>query len=142
MDTFLSQPTSHSHAPQPDRIPAIELKNEIKARAVMTDESTSSILHSILRTYPLSAAEKLTKNEALMIMIRRQHTVETVDVDGRSSEKYRKTYRDEDFISYEDNTLIIFTTNTNLSILKQNKHWFADGTFKVNYQSNICLFLS
>ena len=118
MDTFLSQPTSHSHAPQPDRIPAIELKNEIKVRAVMTDESANSILRTVLRTYPLSAAGKLPKNEALMIMIRRQRTVETVDVDGRSSEKYRKTYRDEDFILYEDKNLIIFTTNTNLSILK------------------------
>ena len=78
MDAFLSQPAAHSHAPQPDRIPAIELKNEVKARAMMTDESTSSILHWALRTYPLSAAGKLPKNEALIIMIRRQRTVETV----------------------------------------------------------------
>ena len=48
-------------------------------------------------------------------------------------------HRDEDFVLYEDKTLIIFTTNTNLSILKQNKHWFADGTSKVNYQSNMSL---
>ena len=141
MDTFLSQPTSHSHAPQPDRIPAIELKNEIKALAVMIDESASSILHSALRTYPLSTAWKLPKNEALMTMIRRQRTVETVDADGRLPEKYRKTYRDEDFILYEDKNLIIFTINTKLSILKQNKHWFIDGTFKVNYQSNIYIYL-
>ena len=72
-------------------------------------------------------------------MIRRQRTLETVDVDGRLSEKYRKTYRDEDFILYEDKNLIIFTTNTNLSILKQNKRWLADETFKANYQSNMSL---
>ena len=118
MDTFLSQSTFQSHAPQLDRIPAIEMKNEIKARDVMTDESTSSILHSALRTYPRSAAGKLPKNEALMIMIGRQRTVKTVDVDSRLPEKYRKTYRDEDFILYEDKNLIIFTANTNLSILK------------------------
>ena len=141
MDTFLLQPTFHSHAPQHDRIPVIEFKNEIKARAMMTDESTSSIPHSTLRTYPLSAPVKLPKTEALMIMIRRHRTVETFDVDGRLPKKYRKTYHDEDFILYEDKNLIIFTTNTNLSILKQSKHWFADGTFKVNYQSNISLFL-
>ena len=141
MNAFLSQPKSHSHAPQPDGTPVIELKDETKARAVMTDEPTSSILHLALRTYPLSATRELRKNEALMLMIRRQSTVETVDVDGRLPEKYRKTYHDEDFILHEDKNLTIFTTNTNLSILKQNKHWFADGTFKVNYQSNICLFL-
>ncbi|CAF1380347.1 unnamed protein product [Rotaria sordida] len=131
MDVFLSQPTAHCHAPQPDRVPAIQLKNEIKARAVTTDVSTSSIIHSALRTYPLSTAGELPKNEALMLMIRRQRTVEIVDADGCLPEKLRKTYRDEDFVLHEDKNLIIFTTKTNLSILKQNKHWFADGTFKV-----------
>ncbi|CAM4849508.1 unnamed protein product [Rotaria magnacalcarata] len=131
MDAFLSQPTSHSHAPQPDRVPAIQLKNDIKARAIITDEPTSSIIHSALRTYPLSAAGELPRNEALMLMIRRQRTTETVDVNGCLPEKLRKTYRDEDFILHEDKKLIIFATKTNLSILKQNKHWFADGTFKV-----------
>ncbi|CAF4780521.1 unnamed protein product [Rotaria sp. Silwood1] len=131
MDTFLSQPTSHSHAPQPDRIPAIQLQNEIKARAATTDESTSSILHSAFRTYPLSAVGALPKNDTLMLTIRRQRTVETVDADGRLPENLKKTYRGEDFILHEDEHLIIFTTKTNLSILKQNKHWFADGTFKV-----------
>ena len=90
MDAFLSQPTPHSHAPQPDRIPAIQLKGEIKTRAVMTDESTSSIVHSVLRTYPLSAAGEVPRNEALMLMIRRQRNVETVDVDGRLRDKFRK----------------------------------------------------
>ncbi|CAF4679486.1 unnamed protein product, partial [Rotaria sp. Silwood2] len=115
----------------PDRVPAIQLKNDIKARAVITDESTSSIIHSALRTYPLSAAGELSRNEALMLMIRRQRTVETVDVNGRLPERLRKAYGDEDFILHEDKNLIIFTTKTNLSILKQNKHSFADGTFKV-----------
>lgn len=132
MDVFVSQPTSHCHAPEPNRIPAIQLKNEIKARATTTDESTSTIIHSALRTYPLSAAGELPRNEALMLMIRRQRTVETVDVDGRLPATLRKTYRDEDFILHEDTNLIIVTTQTNLSVLKQNKHWFADGTFKVS----------
>ncbi|CAF2833416.1 unnamed protein product [Rotaria sp. Silwood2] len=131
MNAFLAQPTSHFHTSQPDRVPAIQLKNYIKVRAVITDESTSSILHSVVRIYPLSAAGELPSSEALIPMIRRQRTVETVDFDGRLPEKLRKTYRDEDFILHEDKNLIIFTTKINLSILKQNKHWFADGTFKV-----------
>ncbi|CAF2695193.1 unnamed protein product [Rotaria sp. Silwood2] len=98
MDAFLSQPTSHSHATQPDRIPAIQLKNEIKARAATTDEYSSSILHSVLRTHPLSAAGGLPKNDTLMLTIRRQRTVETVDADGRLPANLRKTYRGEDFI--------------------------------------------
>ena len=98
----------------------------------MTDETTSSIVHLVLRMCPLSATDGLPRNEALMLMIRRQRNVETVDVDGRLLDELKKTYRDEDFILHEEKDLIIFTTKTNLFILKQQKHWFADGTFKVN----------
>ncbi|CAF3522815.1 unnamed protein product [Rotaria socialis] len=110
MDAFLSLPTSHCHARQPDSVPAIHLKNEIKLRTATTEESTSAIIHSVLRIYPLSAV---------------------VDADGRLPAKLRKTYRDEGFILHEDKKLNIFTKKTNLSILKQNKHSFANDTFKV-----------
>ena len=99
----------------------------------MTDKTTSSIVHSVLRMYPLSATGGLPRNEALMLMIRRQRNVETVDVDGRLLDKLKKMYRGEDLILHKEKDLIIFTTKTNLCILKQHKHWFADGTFKVNY---------
>lgn len=147
MDTFLSLPTTHCHAPDPDLIPAIQLKSDIKARAVTTDEQTSSILHNALRTYPLSAAGQLPKTDALLLTIRRQRTAPALDPDGHLPEKLRKTDRGEDFILFESEKLIIFTTKSNLSILKQYKHWFADGTFKVSYQLTIlsslfnCLFL-
>ncbi|CAF2108752.1 unnamed protein product [Rotaria magnacalcarata] len=131
MDALLLLLTSHCHAPQPDSVPAIQLKNEIKAHAAITDESTSTIIHSTLRTYPLSDAGQHPKNEPLMLMIQRQRTTETVDADGRLPDKLRKTYRDKGFILHEDKKLIIFTKKTNLSILKQNKHWFTDRTFKV-----------
>ena len=133
MNVFVFQPTYHCHAPHPDRIPTIQLTTEIKTRAITTDESTSTILHSALHTYPLSAAGELPRNEALMLMIRRQRTVEKVDIDGCLPEKLRKTYRNEDLIFHQDKNLIIFTTKTNLSILKRNKHWFADGMFKVKF---------
>ncbi|CAF4602868.1 unnamed protein product, partial [Rotaria socialis] len=131
MNVFLSLLTIHCHAPHPDRVPALQLKNEIKTRTVMTDESSSSIINSALRTYPLIAAGELSRSDGLSLTIRRQRTTETIDVNGRLPGKLRKTYRDEDFILHEDKKLIIFTTKTNLSILKQNKHWFVDGMFKV-----------
>ena len=51
-------------------------------------------------------------------MIRRQCTVEKVDVDGCLLEKLRKTYCGEKSVLHEDKNLIIFTTTTNLSIMK------------------------
>ncbi|CAF4986880.1 unnamed protein product, partial [Rotaria magnacalcarata] len=71
MDALLLLLASHCHAPQPDSIPAIQLKNEIKANAAITDESTSTIIHSTLRTYPLSDAGQHPTNEPLMLMIQR-----------------------------------------------------------------------
>ncbi|CAF3834472.1 unnamed protein product [Rotaria sordida] len=131
MDVFLSQPTTHNHAPNPDRIPVIQLHNEVKQRAATTDEPTSSILHSALRTFPLRAAGELTRTDIIIQTIRRQRTTPAIIPSGHLPEDLKKTYRGEDFLLYEDNEMIIFTTKTNLSILKQSKHWFADGTFKV-----------
>jgi hypothetical protein len=141
MDTFLSQPTEHFHAPNPDRVPVIELKNEIKARAANSDEQSSSILHSVLRTYPLNAAGELPKTDTLMLTIRRQRASPAVNENGCLPEHLRKTDRGEEFVLYEDAKLIIFTTKSNLSVLKQCKHWFADGTFKVIHQlRNTCIY--
>ena len=133
MDAFLSDPTAHCHAPDPELIASIQLKNNIKARAATTEEQSSSILHSALRNYPISAAGALPKTEALMITIRRQRVNDKVDADGRLPNRLRKTDRGEDFILFEDEKLIIFASKENLSLLKQSKHWFADGTFKVSY---------
>ncbi|CAF4731261.1 unnamed protein product, partial [Rotaria magnacalcarata] len=58
--------------------------------AAITDEPTSTIIHSALRAYPLGAAGQLPKNESLMLMIQRQRTTETVGADGRLPEKLRK----------------------------------------------------
>ena len=131
MDTFLPQPTSHCHIPSPDLVPFIQLKNDIKAHAATTDEPTNSILHTALRTYPLSAAGQFPKNDALMLTIRRQRAAPKMDLDGRLLVELRNTDRGKNFILFEDEALLIFTTKSNLSILKQHKHWFADGTFKV-----------
>jgi hypothetical protein len=131
MDTFLSLPTTHSHAPNPERIPVIELNNKIKAHAATSDEPTSTILHSALRTFPLSATSELPRTEMIMQTIRRQRATPSTGSDNRLPEDLRKTDRGEDFLLYEDTEMIIFSTRSNLSALKQSKHWFADGTFKV-----------
>jgi hypothetical protein len=90
MDTFVSQPTAHIHAPNPERIPVIELNNEIKLRAAYSDESTSVILHSALRSLPLRSAGELPRTDALMRTIRRQRTVPSVASDGRLADHLKK----------------------------------------------------
>ncbi|CAF1661299.1 unnamed protein product, partial [Rotaria sordida] len=131
MDSFLSEPTTHTHAPDPERIPAIEVKNQVKIKAATSDEASSSILHSSLRFMPLSAVGSLPSSDSLMRTIRRQRPKLCSDPNTRVPDNLRKTDRGEEFILYEDNEMIIFTTKTNLSLLKNCKHWFMGGTFKV-----------
>ena len=138
MDTFISDPTMHNHPSNPDRIPVIQLHNQMKQSAVTTDQPSSSILNSALRTFPIQAVGELPKNENIVQTIRRQRTKTTAQSNGFLPENLKKTYHGEQFLLYEDNEMIILTTKSNLSILKQCKHWFADGTFKVSsHLSNI-----
>ncbi len=61
------------------------------------------------------------------------------------SDNFKKTYCDEVFLLYEDDKMMMFTTKSNLSVVKKYKHWFADGTIKVSHQlssiyiANYCL---
>ena len=129
MDTILSGPTEHCHAPKPDLVPVLELKNKIKTRAVETEESPSTILHSAIGSFPLNAACQLPQSETLSRSIRRRQ-VPPANSNSQLPDHLKQTDRGEKFLLREDKELIVFTTASNLSVLKACKHWFADGTFK------------
>ncbi|CAF3251734.1 unnamed protein product [Rotaria sp. Silwood2] len=131
MDTIVSGPTEHHHTPTPDLVPVLELKNKIKTRAAKTEELPSTILHSVMRSFPLDAANQLPQSETLLRTIRRQRPAPSMTANNQLPDHLKQTDRGENFVLYEDEKLIIFTTATNLSVLKTCKHWFVDGTFKV-----------
>ncbi|CAF4432369.1 unnamed protein product [Rotaria magnacalcarata] len=66
MDVIVSAPTEHCHASKPDLVPVLELKNKIKSRAAETVESSSTILHSAMRSFPLDVAGQLPQSETLL----------------------------------------------------------------------------
>ena len=131
MDAILSGPTDHCHAPNLDLTPVVALKNKIISRAAETEEPSSTILHSVMRSFPLDSAGQLPKSDSLLRTIRRQRQAEPVDADNKLPASLKRTDRGDDFILHEDKDLVIFTTDANLAVLKTCKHWFADGTFKV-----------
>ena len=47
--------TEHCHAPNHDRIPVVELINQIKSRSGDSEEPSSAILHSAIRYFPLDS---------------------------------------------------------------------------------------
>lgn len=131
MDAVVSGPTEHCHAPTHDLAPVLELKNKIKTRAAETEELPSTILHSVMRSFPLDAASQLPQSGTLLRTIRRQRHAPPTTANNQQPDHLKQTDRGENFVLHEDDKLIIFTTATNLSVLKTCKHWFVDGTFKV-----------
>ncbi|CAF1683717.1 unnamed protein product, partial [Adineta ricciae] len=115
----VTEPTAHSHAPTMDQLPVVELKNEIISKAADSEEATN-------------AAGRLPQTESLLRTIRRQRQAEPTTPGNRLPDQLKQTDRGESFVLHEDKDLIIFTTNSNLSVLKTCKHWFADGTFSVS----------
>ena len=130
MDTILSGPTEHCHAPKSDLVPVLELKNKIKTRAVETEESPSTILHSAIGSFPLNAASQLPESETLSRSIRQQRQLPPANSNNQLPDHLKQTDCGEKFLLHEDKELIVFTTASNLLVLKACKHWFADGTFK------------
>lgn len=102
----MKEPSEHTHAPDPGRVHVIRLKNELKARGASSDEATSTILFGALRTIPLNVVANLPL-------------------------AFRQTDRGENFVLYEDDSMVIFTCDKNLSVLKECPHWFMDETFSI-----------
>ena len=137
MNTILYGPTEHYHAPKPGLLPVLEVKNKIKTRAVKTEESSSRILHSAIRSFPLDAASQLPQSETLSRSIRRQRQVSPANSNNQLSDHLKQTDRGEKFLLHEDEELIIFTSASNLSVSKACKHWFIDGTFEAREKKRI-----
>ena len=131
MNEFIKEPFEHSHVPYSNRLHIIRLKNEITTRSTSSDEGASTILSDILRTTPLAVTVGLPSTEALLQTIRRERKPMQPDYNGRLPFMLRETDRGEDFVLYEDDSMIIFACEENLSVLQECRHWFMDGTFSV-----------
>ena len=132
MNAFLQQPLPHSHAPNPNRLHVIWVQNGIKERSASSEEITSVIVHNALRAVPLNIAAELSSMDALAQCVRRQRPALNLDVNSQLPEILKQTDRGENFVLHEDDSMIIFTTKSNLNVLKQCQHWFCDGTFSVS----------
>ena len=83
-----------------------------------------------MRSFPLDAASQLPQSETLSRSIRRQRQVPPANSNNQMPDQLKQTDHGENFLLHEDKELIIFTSVSNLLVLKACKHWFADETFK------------
>ena len=139
MDAIVSRPTEHCHAPISDLVAVLELKTKIKTRVVTTEELPSTILHSVMRSFPLDATGQLPQGKTLLRTIRRQHPAPPTNVNNQLPDRLKQTDRGENFVLHEDEKLIIFTTATNLSVLKTCQRWFVDRTFNVREKQRLSI---
>jgi hypothetical protein len=128
MDMILSGPTDHCHAPYLSLAPVLALKNKIRMWAAETEEPSSTILHSVMRSFPFDFAGELPRSDSLFRTIRRQRQVGPLDSHHKLPANMKLTDRGDDFVLHEGNDLIIYTTDANLAVLKTCRHWFMDGT--------------
>ena len=119
MDTFTSDPTTHNHASNQDRIPVIQFHNQVKQSAVTINQLSSSTLNSALRNFPIHVVGELPKKENIAQTVGRQRAKTTVNSNRFLPEDLKKTYCCEQFLLYKDSEVIILTNKSNLSILKQ-----------------------
>ena len=126
------------HGPTIDKILVIKLKNKIKSPALTSEEPTSNILYSEIKSFPLDAAGQLPETYTLQRTIRRQRQTPKTNPDHRLPDHLKQTDRGDNFILHENDNLISFSTTSNLSVLKTCKHWFAEGTLKVKKNKFFC----
>ena len=118
-------------APNLDRPPVVNLANRIEARAADSEAPSSTILQAVTRSFPLDSAGQPHKSQTLLRTLRRQRQAIPTDLDNKLPDHLKQTERGENFLLHEDKDLIISTADSNLSLLKTCKHWFADGRFRV-----------
>jgi hypothetical protein len=128
---ILSGLTDPCHAPNLSLAPVLALKNKIRIRAAETEEPSSTILHSVMRSFPLDSVSELPRGESLLRTIRPQRQAGPLDSHSKLPANLKLNDRGDNFVLHEGKQLIIYTTDTNLAVLKTCRDWFADGTFTV-----------
>ena len=105
----------------------------IKRKAMNSKESSSTIVNNTLQTVPLKVSNELPSKSNLLKRIRRQRADPMVPGENpnRIADEFRTTTRGENLVLFENDKMFIFGTHRNLTVLAHNRHWFAEGTFKV-----------
>ena len=141
MDGRIIKSTSHNHVPDPAKIQARAVINQIKDRAKSTQEathqivaiSTSSLSSAVCGQLPTVPLIKRTIQRA------RQHnnlplTNPTSLTELEFPEPFTQTINGHPFLLYDsgpsNNRILLFSTQRNLDLMTQCNHWYADGTFK------------
>lgn len=135
--------SSHNHGPDYGKNGAYAVRSEMRKLARTSDERPRSIIQQCSRNVSVEVAVSLPTYHAARQIIHRERKKGISSVTYSSlaelelSEESTRTSRGDKFLLWdsgrEDNDrIIVFGTNSNLTLLKEFTNWCADGTFKVS----------
>lgn len=131
----------HNHESELCQVECRKVVNNIKAKALSSMANTSQIISECTRNLPRSVCVSMPSLQSIKRTIQNvRHRNNQVPLNPISleelviPERYRTTHTNHNFYMFDNhsaNRIIIFSTIENLQLLKENKNWFCDGTFKV-----------
>ena len=139
---ILERINDHTHAPDPSAVQRIIAIQKMKERALTTHESPQEIISRASELFGSEMAFNLPNIDNLKRKIRkcRERTRKPIPLPSTVEdlvipEEFRLTKAGENFVLYDSGPsaerIVIFGTETNLSILESQTNWFVDGTFSV-----------
>lgn len=131
----------HNHAGDAIKIASKKVVSEIKDQALNSRESPHNITSRILAEVPIEVAAGLPKQDELKRIVRRKRYSQ-VDYPAlprtrdnfEIPNKFKTTSRGENFLIFDsgvgDNRMLLFGTQQFIELMRENRNWYADGTFK------------
>ena len=138
---IIKRTNEHLHAPDEKAVSCCVVKENIKRKAMDSQDSSHHIVGECLQTVSEGTSAMLPKLDSLKRSIQRQRVrslaapVQPVSLEQLAlPDMYKRTSKDEQFLLYnsgqETQRILIFSTHQNLEMLQLSRVWLADGTFK------------
>jgi len=105
-DVIVKPPNDHSHAPLHGKDRVEELRENMKRRAELTDETTRQVVQNSLTLVTLDQAHLLPSQETLSRGIRRHR--QTHGLNDNALDSFRKTISDHEFLRVEESDMLVF----------------------------------
>ena len=134
----------HTHVPDPSLSEAKSRAAQLRQRAATSNDAPRRIILETQTNLSAAAVAMMPKCRSLQRTVERKRKLAgepiaapqtVVDID--ILQRLRESSRGEKFLLHDSgaddpNRFFIFGTDDNIRLLQENRHWFADGIFKVS----------
>ena len=135
--------TEHNHVPDPGLVDVKRVLHRIRERAASSNDIPRRIIQETGVNVSTETTALLPKYTSIQRNVQRNRKKEGEPISAPNAvtdieipQSLCKTYNGDNFLAYDSGAddpdrFFIFCSPENLKLLKENKHWCADGTFKV-----------